>query len=153
MPRICNSMFASFVYLLPFPPSSAASQSAPQAVPVYVKNPLNFNFMNENEEIPVKRFRSQWDEDLTLPGQVFILPSETLPDQSMTIQEIISRYTRYGTLPGSISRRDDGGLVAPEADADPLDDFSREMAAYKAAKEKEKEIGSGDPPAPAPAGA
>lgn len=67
------------------------------------------------------RFRSQWN-----PGdQVFFehndLPSCTIPDQSMTISEIIARFTRSGVMPVQVFN-DDGGNEAPDdPEFDPLD--------------------------------
>lgn len=56
-----------------------------------------------------------------LPGESFPSPSVTVPDQSMTIQEIIARYTRTGALPVSSAPLDSGGNEAFDPGFDPLD--------------------------------
>lgn len=78
-------------------------------------------------------FYNQWENK---PPQVFEEnnePSCTIPDQTMTIQEIIAKFTRTGLVPQSFLRRDDGGNEANEPGYDPLDEFTEEMAAYHAA--------------------
>lgn len=119
--------------------------------------------MNENEnmmEIPSWRFHSQWDEFFPTEGQSFMEPSLTIPDQSMTIPEIIARFTRTGQLPGSVKMIDQGGNIAADPESDPLDDYSAVQAAAAAAKaagsSKDPSVdpsGEPDSPAPAPAGA
>lgn len=54
-------------------------------------------------------------------GENNFSPSVTVPDQSMTIQEIIARYTRTGTLPVPSFPSDTGGNEAFEPGFDPLD--------------------------------
>lgn len=109
------------------------------------------------------RFASQWLENDLSDGQVFTEPSKTVPDQSLTIPEIIARFTRSGLVPASIRLNDKGGNVAAEPDADPLDDFSdlQSLVAAQAAKKGEVETQpqaasdpvAADSSAPAPAGA
>lgn len=107
---------------------------------------------------PVKpRFASQWLENDLSGGQVFTEPSKTVPDQSLTIPEIIARFTRSGYVPATIRMNDQGGNVAAEPDADPLDDFSelQSLAAAQAAAQKkaQEQVPGTDDHAPAPAGA
>lgn len=85
---------------------------------------------NENlKESPAPRFSSQWRPNTArLRGQVFTKPTCTVPDQSMSISEIIARFTRTGLVPQSYARRDDGGNTAVEPDFDPLDEYSEVMA-------------------------
>lgn len=109
------------------------------------------------------RFASQWLENDLSDGQVFTEPSKTVPDQSLTIPEIIARFTRSGYVPATIRMNDHGGNVAAEPDADPLDDFSdlQSLAAAQAAKKGASETQpqaasepvAAEPSAPAPAGA
>ena len=114
--------------------------------------------MNEKENTtttPPRRFASQWDENTAPSGQVFTRPSQTVPDQSLTIPEIIARFTRTGMVPGTISMRDKGGNVAADPESDPLDDFTAVQAAAAAAKAAESVTPPDPEPehAPAPAGA
>lgn len=120
--------------------------------------------MNENDKIisslPRPRFASQWAEYEPTKGQEFTEPSLTIPDQSMTIPEIIAKFTRTGMVPGTISMRDNGGNVAADPESDPLDDYSAVMAARAAAAAAGSSkdpvpdpSGEPEPSAPAPAGA
>lgn len=117
--------------------------------------------MNEKEKTidsPTRlRFASQWAEYEPTEGQTFVEPSCTIPDQSMTIPEIIAKFTRTGMVPGTISMRDNGGNVAADPESDPLDDYTAVQAAVAAAKAAQKAPAPADPepdsPAPAPAGA
>lgn len=98
------------------------------------------------------RFASQWLENDLSDGQFFTLPSCTVPDQSMTIPEIIARFTRTGQLPASFKMNDQGGNIAADPEADPLDDYQEVMArkaAAEAAKKKDPEPDSDSAPAPA----
>ena len=109
-------------------------------------------------QTPVKvRFATQWGENDLSNGQVFTEPSCTIPDQSMTIPEIIAKFTRTGMVPGTISLRDKGGNIAVDPEFDPLDDYDSVMAAAEAAKaaldKKPDPDPATDSPAPAPAGA
>lgn len=115
------------------------------------------------------RFRSQWNGPYKNPGQVFTKPSRTVPDQSMTIPEIIAKYTRTGLVPQSFAKRDEGGNSAFEPDFDPLDqageilrDFGDSQRARREAEPSAipsgpqglgEAAGGGEPSAPAPAGA
>lgn len=109
-------------------------------------------------ETPTKpRFASQWAENDLSNGQVFTEPSCTVPDQSMTIPEIIARFTRSGVVPASIKMSDNGGNVASDPESDPLDVWNEVQAAAKAANAAQKEQAPAQEPAtdpaPAPAGA
>lgn len=103
------------------------------------------------------RFASQWGENDLSNGQVFSEPSCTIPDQSLTIQEIIAKFTRTGLAPASIKLSDKGGNVAADPESDPLDDYSATMAVVAAAKAALAKQPDPDPAsdssAPAPAGA
>lgn len=89
------------------------------------------------------RFRKQFDEvkhsDCAL---TFTQPSCTVPDQSLTIPEIIARYTRSGLVPQSFAKRDEGGNVAMEPDFDPLDAFSDAMEAARLSRQRNAPKGS-----------
>jgi len=106
------------------------------------------------------RFASQWDEFVPLKGQVFKEPSRTVPDQSLTIPEIISRFTRSGLVPATVRLADNGGNIAADPESDPLDDYFSAMEARASAKAAARSVDPvpsesdqpGDP-APAPAGA
>lgn len=67
------------------------------------------------------RFRSQWDEDIPSFAEYNDLPTCTIPDQSMTISEIIARFTRSGIMPVK-DYSDQGGNSAPDdPEFDPMD--------------------------------
>ena len=116
-------------------------------------------------QIPNKpRFAAQWQEYEPYEGQVFTQPSCTVPDQSMTIPEIIAKFTRSGLVPATVRMVDKGGNVADDPESDPLDDWNEVIAAAAAAKAaKAAAASAADPsadpsgeagnPAPAPAGA
>lgn len=80
----------------------------------------------------------------------------TIPDQSMTIPEIIARFTRTGQLPGTVKMADKGGNIAADPESDPLDDYFPAQEAAAAAKAAQAAPAPADPEpesAPAPAGA
>lgn len=99
------------------------------------------------------RFASQWLENDLSNGQVFTEPSCTVPDQSLTIPEIIARFTRSGVVPASIKMSDKGGNVAADPESDPLDEWNDVQAAAAAAKAAQKQQAPAQEPAtdPAPA--
>lgn len=116
--------------------------------------------MDEKDNVVVSptlpRFAVQFGEYVPTTGQMFVEPSATIPDQSMTIPEIIAKFTRTGLVPGTISMRDQGGNVAADPDADPLDewnDVQAAAAAAKAAQAASAQDATEPEPAPAPAGA
>lgn len=59
-------------------------------------------------------------------GEVFPLPSCTVPDESMTIPEIIARFVRSGSMPVSV-HSDIGDNEAFEPGFDPLDFQPKEV--------------------------
>lgn len=112
--------------------------------------------MNEKEKTidsPTRpRFASQWAEYEPTEGQIFVEPSCTIPDQSMTIPQIIARFTRTGMVPGTISMRDNGGNVAADPESDPLDDWNNVQDAAIAAKAAKAADGSSKDPSADPSG-
>ena len=67
------------------------------------------------------RFRSQWDEEIPSFAEYNDLPTCTIPDQSMTVSEIIARFTRSGVIPVK-DYSDQGGNEAPDdPEFDPMD--------------------------------
>lgn len=79
-------------------------------------------------------FFNQWTRRPQTAPQVFTLPTCTVPDQTMTIKEIIAKFTRTGLVPQSYLRQDLGGQVADEPGFDPMDEFNEAMET--AAREK-----------------
>lgn len=91
--------------------------------------------IEENTQVKVyPRFQSQWAENAPYEGQRFEEPSMTVPDQSLTIPEIIARFTRTGLVPALVKMQDHGGNVAADPESDPLDDWNESMFAAAAAK-------------------
>lgn len=69
-----------------------------------------------------KVFYGQFSENFPSHALSNDLPSLTVPDQSMTIQEIIAKFTRTGMLPESYLRSDPGGQeFDSDSEFDPLD--------------------------------
>lgn len=107
-------------------------------------------------------FRTQFSESV-LKGskEAFTKPSLTEPDNSMSIPEIIARYTRGQGIPVN-QHQWTSGQAAPEA-GDPMQDGSMDAvlgvqpsspAAAPAAAPQEQPSADPEPaPAPAPAGA
>lgn len=89
------------------------------------------------------RFCSQWDEFVPSFAEVNDQPSCTIPDQSMTISEIIARFTRSGIIPVR-DYSDQGGNAAPDdPDFEPLDfqpDYWKDESARLKAVAEEKEV-------------
>lgn len=92
-------------------------------------------------------FFNQWQNRPEMVAQEFKEPTCTVPDQSMTIQEIIAKFTRTGLVPQSFVHKDDGGNEAFPPDFDPLDEAGDYMAEAKAAA-----AGSSKEPEAAPSG-
>lgn len=93
-------------------------------------------------------FYNQWTNRPKTVPQEFKEPTCTVPDQSMTIQEIIAKFTRTGLVPQSYVRRDQGGNTAFEPDFDPLDEYTEGVTAAAAAagsSEPVKESAPGEP--------
>lgn len=105
--------------------------------------------MEKNEEIPVPRFLGQWTQGKRPSWALRTTkPSCTIPDQTMTIQEIIAKYTRTGLVPASRAKWDSGGNDAGNLPEDPLDEYSEvlELARQDAASRTE------EPTPPVPSG-
>lgn len=112
-------------------------------------------------------FYNQWSNRPTVAAQEFKLPTCTVPDQYMTIAQIIARFTRAGVVPKGATAQQAGriisqaypqqpdGQAAYDPDFDPLDQYTDEMEAVKAARGSEQapqESGSEPEPTSAPAG-
>lgn len=107
--------------------------------------------------MPKFKIFGQWMEELPSWAQKFVKPSCTIPDQSMTIAEIIAKYTRTGLVPGSVvSRADDGGNIANDPGFDPMDEWNESMAAAARAEAAQAAATSAtavpEPSEPAPVG-
>lgn len=84
---------------------------------------LKFSTMNENEKTDGHVFFGQWTKFKRLSWCLTFKESTcTVPDQSMSIQEIIAKYTRTGLVPASYLHKDEGGNAAFDPDFDPLDE-------------------------------
>lgn len=131
----CN--WSLSVYLYGNAPVRSASTS--RSVPIGSKNVFNtyrnMPKIDSNTEVKVyPRFQSQWAENAPYEGQRFEEPSMTVPDQSLTIPEIIARFTRTGLVPALVKMQDQGGNVALDPESDPMDDWNEAMSAAAAAK-------------------
>lgn len=71
------------------------------------------------------KFYTQFDPK-PQEGESFIKPSVTVPDESMTIPEIIAKFVRFGTAPVAL-HADEGDNEAFEPDFDPLDFQPKEI--------------------------
>ena len=89
-------------------------------------------------------FFDQWNKRPETEKQAVSLPSCTVPDQTMTIQEIIAKFTRTGLVPQSFVRKDEGGNDAFEPGFDPLDSAQEVLTEAKASAGSGKDP-SGDP--------
>lgn len=89
-------------------------------------------------------FYNQWSNRPPHSPLEFKEPTCTVPNQSMTVQQIIAKYSRTGLVPQSFSKKDEGGNVATDPGFDPLDSYFEVMDAAAAA--------SHGSPEPAPAG-
>lgn len=101
-------------------------------------------------------FFNQWTKRPQTAPQEFTEPTCTVPNQSMTVQQIIAKYSRTGLVPQSFAHKDQGGNVATDPDFDPLDQAFEVMDAASAASHgsgKEPSAPSLEPEPPsAPAG-
>lgn len=101
--------------------------------------------------MPKYEFFTQYSDDMPSWAQENNEPTCTVPDQTMTIQEIIAKFTRTGLVPQSYLRQDEGGNVAASPDSDPLDDYqdilaaAREEAAAAHGSAEPAQSGSGEP--------
>lgn len=66
-------------------------------------------------------FFNQWTKRPQTAPQEFTEPTCTVPNQSMTVQQIIAKYSRTGLVPQSYIHKDQGGNVSTDPDFDPLD--------------------------------
>lgn len=73
----------------------------------------------------MKKYYTQFDPK-PIEAESFTLPSVTVPDESMTIPEIIARFVRSGTVPVSV-HTDIGDNEAFDPDFDPLDFQPKEI--------------------------
>lgn len=89
-------------------------------------------------------FYNQWSNRPPHAPQTFSEPTCTVPHQSMTVQQIIAKYSRTGLVPQSFTHRDEGGNAATEPGFDPLDQGYDIIEAAAAAS------GSGKAPAVEP---
>lgn len=96
------------------------------------------------------KFYTQYDPK-PRKNEVFGLPSETIPDQSLTIQEIIARFVRTGSMPCAV-HSDIGDNEAFEPEFDPLDVQPAETvsALYPSKEEPAADPVPAPDPAPAP---
>lgn len=78
-------------------------------------------------------FYNQWSNRPKKVPQEFKEPTCTVPNQSMTVQQIIAKYSRTGLVPQSFLKKDNGGNVATDPDFDPLDSGFEVMEAAAAA--------------------
>ena len=102
-------------------------------------------------------FYTQWSNRPPHAPQEFKEPTCTVPNQSMTVQEIIAKYSRTGLVPQSFAKKDNGGNIATDPDFDVLDNGQDLLEAAAAASHGSAkpvpEAGSGEPePKSAPAG-
>lgn len=86
---------------------------------------------------------NQWTNRPKTEPQEFVLPDCTVPDQYMTISEIIAKFTRAGVVPpktkptdagkiiGQYYPQDQGGQASFEPGFDPLDDGSEYLESFK----------------------
>lgn len=75
------------------------------------------------------RFYGQWTEKGPSWALKTTQPSLTVPDQAMSIAEIIAKFTRTGLVPSTYLKADQGGNIAAESGSDPLDEWNESMAA------------------------
>lgn len=100
-------------------------------------------------------FFNQWSNRPPKAPQEFKEPTCTVPNQSMTVQQIIAKYSRTGLVPQSFTKKDYGGNVATDPGFDPLDEAFDVMDAAQAShgSEQKPQVASGSEPEPASAGA
>lgn len=92
------------------------------------------------------RFYGHWTEKGPSWALKTTQPSLTVPDQAMSIAEIIAKYTRTGLVPSSYLKTDQGGNIAAEPGSDPMDDWNESMVA--AAREEALAAEAASAPAP-----
>lgn len=107
--------------------------------------------MIDNNQTEGQVFYGQWTRFKRLSwALVFHKPTCTVPDQSMTIQEIIAKYTRTGLVPATALRKDEGGQAAFDPDFDPLDNGQEFMEAAKPADGSGEDPSADPSPEPSP---
>lgn len=77
-------------------------------------------------------FYNQWTKRPPHAPQTFSEPTCTVPNQSMTVQQIIAKYSRTGLVPQSYLKGDDGGNIATDPDFDPMDNGFEVLEAAEA---------------------
>lgn len=90
-------------------------------------------------------FFNQWTNRPVVAAQVFEKPTCTVPDQYMTIAEIIAKFTRTGLVPRTYLHNDEGGNSAFSPDFDPMDDGQEFMEAAKEAASHGSEQAPSEP--------
>lgn len=117
-------------------------------------------------------FFNQWTKRPQRTPQEFSEPTCTVPNQSMTVAQIIAKYSRMGIIPAvkdtlqggrflqRLGQSWDGDNQATDPDFDPLDNgqeylddyAAQEKAAHEKADQQEPApAGDGGDPAPSPA--
>lgn len=92
------------------------------------------------------RFYGHWTEKGPSWALETTEPSLTVPDQAMSIAEIIAKYTRTGLVPQSYLKTDQGGNIAADPGLDPMDEWNESMAA--AAREEASQAAAASAEAP-----
>lgn len=93
------------------------------------------------------KFYNQWSNRPPHAPQEFKEPTCTVPNQSMSVQEIIAKYSRTGLVPQSFARKDQGGNVATDPEFDPLDSGIEVMDAAAEARRAQEEAAAQEAPA------
>ena len=97
-------------------------------------------------------FYNQWSNRPPHAPQEFKEPTCTVPNQSMSVQEIIAKYSRTGLVPQSFAKKDQGGNVATDPDFDPLDNGQEVLEAAEAARQAAAAAHGSADGIPAPSG-
>lgn len=90
-------------------------------------------------------FYNQWSNRPPHAPQEFTEPTCTVPNQSMTVQQIIAKYSRTGLVPQVFLKTDNGGNVATEPGFDVMDNGQDVLEAAAAAREAAAAHGSAEP--------
>lgn len=97
----------------------------------------------KDNAVPVPEFRTQYTANEGPKTEYFDMPSETVPEQGLTVKEIIARYVRTGVMPVAL-HDDQGGNQAFEPGFDPLDTSPEAVKKYLDSH-KEKEVDTSSP--------
>ena len=89
-------------------------------------------------------FYNQWLNKPPHAPQEFKEPTCTVPNQSMTVKQIIAKYSRTGLVPQSYLKIDQGGNVATDPDFDVLDNGQDVLEAAAAAQQAAASHGSAE---------